>query len=60
MKAQITISMDNAAFQSAQDPQVELRRILLQVCDCLHGMGSIDYIPLIDINGSRVGKFEIN
>ena len=59
MKATMTIDMDNAAFQEAQDPQVELRRILLQVSDCLHGMGPIDYIPLIDINGNRVGKFEI-
>jgi hypothetical protein len=58
MKATITVNMDNAAFQSAQDPQVELRRILLQVCDCLHGMGPIDYIPLMDINGNRVGEFK--
>jgi hypothetical protein len=58
MKATITVDMDNAAFQSAQDPQVELRRILLQVCDSLQGMGPIDYIPLIDINGNRVGEFK--
>ncbi len=51
--------MNNAAFQSAQDPQVELRRILLQVCDALHGMGPIDYIPLIDINGNRVGEYKV-
>lgn len=60
MKATITVNMDNEAFQSAQSPQVELRRILLQVCDSLQDMGPIDYIPLIDINGNRVGEFKAN
>jgi hypothetical protein len=60
-KATIEIRMDNAAFQTGQSPQVELRRILLQVCDSLDGsMGPIDFIPLIDINGNRVGEFKAN
>ena len=61
-KATIEIRMDNAAFQTPHTPQVELRRILLQVCDALDGScgDSIDFIPLIDINGNRVGEFKAN
>ena len=58
MQAKISINMNNAAFQP--QPQVELRRILLQVCDCLGDYpDGIDQISLLDINGNSVGKLEV-
>ena len=58
--------MDNAAFQQSQYQQVELRRILLDLCDKMavndfigqaeHVEGYVN-VPMIDINGNRVGVF---
>ena len=74
MRATITIDMDNAAFQptnpddalKSQYQQVELRRILLDLCDKMavndfigqaeHVEGYVN-VPMIDINGNRVGVF---
>ncbi len=70
MQANISINMNNAAFQPAfGEPRrchVELRRILLQVCDTLKDGGGIelgnnvgDQISLLDINGNGVGHLKI-
>jgi glutathione synthase/RimK-type ligase-like ATP-grasp enzyme len=65
MQANISINMNNAAFQPR--PRMELRRILLQVCETLGddefgidvGSTAGDQISLLDINGNGVGHLKI-
>jgi len=64
MQANISINMNNAAFQPR--PRMELRRILLQVCESLEDGAGIDVgsnvgdrISLLDINGNSVGHLKI-
>ena len=67
MKATITINMDNAAFQTSQSSQVELRRILSDLCDKMEKqdfIGQAEHVegyvsvPMIDLNGNKVGTFK--
>jgi hypothetical protein len=59
MKAQIEINLDNDAFQ--RDGQ-ELARVLRNIAEDVEhynvtNLGS--YIAIIDINGNKVGEFEV-
>lgn len=57
MTITITIDCNNAAFDP---PEPEIARILKTVCDKLeYSIGHIDGIPLMDVNGNRVGRVEI-
>ena len=55
MRAEITINMDNAAF----DDDGELARILRRLADDLGTQKRALIMNLRDINGNRVGTFEI-
>lgn len=56
MKAKIEIQMDNAAL--ADCPATELARILAELAEDLRH-GGVGRTSLRDINGNRVGFFEI-
>ena len=56
MKAQITINMDNAAFD--ETPASELGRILRRLAADIEA-GELVPIILRDINGNRVGSFTL-
>ena len=53
----ITIDMDNAAFGDA--PNYELARILRGLSNKLAYSSEFIDRPLFDINGNKVGKFEL-
>uniref|UniRef100_A0A6M3JJG0 Uncharacterized protein n=1 Tax=viral metagenome TaxID=1070528 RepID=A0A6M3JJG0_9ZZZZ len=55
MKAEITIRMDNAAF----DDDGELARIIRRLADDLGTSKRAEMMTLRDINGNMVGTFEI-
>lgn len=57
MKAQINITMDNAAFEDA--PERELARILRELANKVerNGLGRGGRDPIRDVNGNTVGKF---
>jgi len=55
MKATISINIDNAAF--TDDPGAELAHILRELAD--HAENGDTGRPLMDVNGNRVGLFEI-
>lgn len=56
MKAKIEIKMDNAAF--GDDPNAELARILRELAE--QAENGLRIRTLFDINGNRVGRFEIS
>jgi len=56
MRAKIEIEMGNAAFED--DPAPELVRILRKLADDIESSGA-DTLPLRDINGNRVGIFDV-
>ncbi len=58
MDAKILISMDNAAFADA-GPAHELGRILADLADSLREGRNLSDRTLRDINGNRVGTFEV-
>ena len=61
MRAEITINMDNAAFQDS-DPGNELARILTKWGKTLQNNPCLspgDSLPAFDINGNKVGYLAI-
>lgn len=56
MTAKINITMDNAAF--ADNPN-ELARILRDLADNLEAGNGTDGANLRDLNGNKVGRFDI-
>ena len=63
MKAEITICMDNAAFQDCGNPGEELSRILMRLGKMLQSgprLISGDSFPIMDINGNKVGYLTIS
>lgn len=56
MNATITIQMDNAAFEA---PATELARILRKLAKRIENDGP-DYVPIMDLNGNKVGEFNIS
>ncbi len=56
MKAHITVTMENAAFEDA--PASELARILRELANKIERNGP-DACKLRDINGNTVGKFVV-
>lgn len=57
MTAKIEIRMDNAAFEDR--PATELGRILRDLADNVEAGDFPNQISLRDLNGNRVGNFEI-
>jgi len=60
MKAQIEISLDNDIFQLGGG--IELGRLLHSLAEDVENNNACNlgsYIAMIDINGNRVGEFEI-
>jgi hypothetical protein len=57
MKINITIECNNAAFENA--PEVETARILRELARKVEQLGLNDNIPIIDMNGNKVGKLEV-
>jgi len=59
MKAQITINMDNAAFEDT--PEIELGRILEKLSRSVQSqpLSVGNSILLRDVNGNRVGELTI-
>ncbi|MES2367361.1 MAG: hypothetical protein V4563_15905 [Pseudomonadota bacterium] len=57
MKLTLTIQMDNAAFDDGADGLFEVARILAKLADGLRD--GIASSSLFDVNGNKVGKFEI-
>jgi hypothetical protein len=57
MKINITIECNNAAFENT--PEVETARILRELARKVEQLGLNDNIPLIDMNGNKVGKLEV-
>jgi len=61
MKADITINMDNAAFED--NPDEELSRILMKLGKMLQSVPRLtsgDSFPIMDINGNKVGYLTIS
>lgn len=58
MKAQLTVTMDNAAFADGND-KAELARILRDLADNLEAGDGTDGATLHDLNGNKVGRFDI-
>lgn len=58
MNATIKINMDNAAFDD-NGPATELARILRKLAKRIEAEGP-DYVPIMDLNGNKVGEFEIH
>ena len=56
MRCTIRINCDNAAF--AEDPTMEVARILRELADRLTHASPDDDYPLHDLNGNRVGSAE--
>jgi hypothetical protein len=54
MHATITVKMDNAAFE---EPATEMARILRKLAEEVEC--GADYVPLRDLNGNKVGEFNI-
>ena len=60
MKAQIKINLDNDIFQLGGG--IELGRLLHSLAEDIENNNACNlgsYIPIIEINGNRVGEFEI-
>tara|TARA_R110002110_G_scaffold174917_2_gene378241 strand:- start:19 stop:222 length:204 start_codon:yes stop_codon:yes gene_type:complete len=60
MKAQIEINLDNDIFQLGGG--IELGRLLHGLAEDVENNNACNlgsYIPIIEINGNRVGEFEI-
>ena len=60
MKAQIDINLDNVIFQLGGG--IELGRLLHSLAEDVENNNACNlgsYIAIIDINGNRVGEFEI-
>lgn len=58
MKVVITIECDNEAFKPKA--KKEVRRILNELNKlCFMNLRIIGYLPLLDINGNKVGTFEV-
>lgn len=55
MTAKITINCDNAAFDDG--PATELARILRKLIKRIED--GADYLPIMDVNGNKVGEFQI-
>ncbi len=54
---QLDIKTDNAAFEAPRD---EIARILRAVATALdHGNGDIISVPIMDVNGNRVGRWTL-
>lgn len=57
MEFKLTLSMDNAAFTEAGGYAPELARILEKAAD--QARAGRDAAPIIDVNGNRVGSWEV-
>lgn len=58
MSITIKIDTDNAAFEDS--PGYEVARILRQLADKINQFdGLAGYIKLYDVNGNKVGAFEV-
>jgi hypothetical protein len=56
MKAIIEIKLDNAAFQEGEQ---ELVRVIRNLAQDIEDYPTADFIGVIDMNGNKVGHFEI-
>lgn len=54
----IKFKTDNAAFEG-EGQNIEIARILRKLADKIETSNQLTYCPLMDINGNKVGEFEI-
>ena len=54
----IKIAMGNAAFQQGCDV-IEVSRILKKYIDKIHDCSRVCDMPMMDINGNKVGEAEV-
>lgn len=54
----LRIATDNAAFETDDDKRFEIARILRDTAETLEQGGDMEHV-LVDINGNRVGRTEI-
>lgn len=55
---ELKVSTDNAAFEGEEGMRAELARILREAADRVAG-GICGRVPIRDINGNRVGHFDV-
>ena len=56
MQVNIQFNTDNSAFDDT--PEIEVSRILRALAGRIRADGIPEELPIIDINGNRVGQFE--
>ena len=59
MTERIKLFIETRGAAMAESPMGEIARILRRLADRAERDGLIDYIPLRDINGNKIGELQI-